>query len=234
LTRLSAWLDIQDIMIFRALRGYRTGRCLRDIAERRLPGQHARQLATNPPSTIQDDPDYILDFPDPSDPSKHPLIALGDEDMSDEQQYWRQRAAAAPAPLRERQVDELGRAYAIGRRKSSVACVWVMKGTEGISVNGRNFVDVFHRVDHRDQVLRPLLISGTLGRLSVVSTVRGGGNTGQAEALRHGIAKALQLYDPEFRPPLKKDGLLTRDSRTVESKKYGRKKARKSFQWVKR
>jgi small subunit ribosomal protein S9 len=220
-------------MLARALRSMQTRPYFRQRAASHSVGRD-RWLATDPPGPTDPISDEVLNIPDPHDSSQHPLAVLGDDDMSDAQQYWRQRAAAMPPPLRERRVDKLGRAYATGKRKCSVACVWVTKGNGEIKVNGRNYVDIFHRVDHRDQVLRPLVISGVLGQFSVVSTVRGGGNTGQAEALRHGIAKALQLYDPEFRPPLKKDGLLTRDSRVVESKKYGRKKARKSFQWVKR
>lgn len=175
-----------------------------------------------------------VDFPDPRDPFANPLARLGDEEMSEDQRYWRQRAASSPAPVYQRCVEEDGRAYAVGRRKRSVARVWLRDGEGGITVNGRNFVDVFNRLDHRDQILRPLVVAGKVGRFTVEGLVAGGGNTGQAEALRHGIAKALQKYDPRNRPALKRDGLLTRDSRIVESKKYGRKKARKSFQWVKR
>lgn len=184
-------------------------------------------------SAFEDDPVAVC-FPDPSDPKQNPLAQLGPEEMSEDQRYWRQRAAESPPAVYKRCVEEDGRAYAVGRRKRSVARVWLRDGEGGITVNGKNFVDMFNRLDHRDQIVRPLVVTGKVGKFTVEGIVAGGGNTGQAEALRHGIAKALQKYDPRFRPKLKSDGLLTRDSRVVESKKYGRKKARKSFQWVKR
>lgn len=127
-----------------------------------------------------------------------------------------------------------GRAYAIGSRKRSKAKVWIGNGDGTITVNGRSWVEYFHRIDHRDKILRPFVLVDLVGKMDVTCKVRGGGPTGQAEAMRHGVARALQNWDPQFRPTLKKDGLLTRDPREVESKKYGRKKARKSFQWVKR
>lgn len=174
---------------------------------------------TSPP--VNESDDIALTLPDPRDPFANPLAVLGDAEMSADQRYWRRRAASSPSPVYERIVDEEGRAHAVGKRKRSVAKVWLAEGDGGIQVNGKNFVDVFHRVDHRDQILRPLMVTGKIGKVVVNGTVTGGGNTGQAEALRHGIAKALQLFNPDHRPPLKKDGLLTRDSRVVESKKYG-------------
>jgi small subunit ribosomal protein S9 len=199
--------------------------------------------ASEPPSISPDisassdqgnnDEEY-LDLPDPSDPLANPLATLGAEEMSADQYYWRQRAASSPPTVHKRKVDKLGRAYATGKRKRSVARIWIREGTGSIVINGRNFVDMFNRVDHRDQILRPLAVTGRLGSFSIEGTVAGGGNTGQAEAIRHGIAKAIQFYDPGMRPPLKKDGLLTRDSRIVAPKLYGQKKHRKSFQWVKR
>lgn len=101
-------------------------------------------------------------------------------------------------------------------------------------MNQRPFVDYFPRIDHRDRLIRPLLIAGMLGKMDIECQVKGGGPTGQAEAIRHAVARAVLKWDPVWRAPLKKDGLLTRDPREVESKKYGKKKARKSFQWVKR
>lgn len=196
----------------------------------------ARRLVTdgsNPDLAAVTDAE-ALNLPDPSNPLENPLASLSYKELSPEQRYWRKRAQSAPPVVRQRQVDEQGRAFALGKRKTSVARVWVREGDGRIRVNGLNFVDVFHRVDHREQVIRPFLVTKSIGRFSVESTVRGGGETGKAEAVRHGIAKALQLYDPALRPLLKSDGLLTRDSRVVESKKYGRKKARRSFQWVKR
>lgn len=169
--------------------------------------------------------DLAEDLPDPRDPLANPLASLGDVDVSETQRYWRGRAASSPPVVYERVVDDEGFSHAVGKRKRSVAKVSLAAGPGGIQVNGRNYVDVFNRVEHRAQILRPLIVTGTLGRVDVDGTVTGGGNTGQAEALRHGIAKALQLFDPQHRPSLKKDGLLTRDSRVVESKKYGLKYA---------
>ncbi|DBA93188.1 TPA: hypothetical protein ACH3X2_003495 [Trebouxia sp. C0005] len=131
-------------------------------------------------------------------------------------------------------VDEFGRSYGTGKRKTSIARVWLQDGTGEIIINGKRLNDYFALFERRSDVLAPLLTTNTLGLFDVRATVKGGGNTGQAQALRHGISKALQLYDPQLRPPLKAEGLLTRDSRVVERKKPGKAKARKSFQWVKR
>jgi small subunit ribosomal protein S9 len=202
------------------------GLARRDLCRaRRFP---MRTLSTAKGAAVGDGDglDSALELPDPSDPFANPLAALGDAEMSADQYYWRRRAAASPPRVYKRIVDEEGRAFATGKRKRSVARVWVRDGDGGVTVNGSNFVDVFHRVDHRDQILRPLTVTGNVGKFSVEGLVAGGGNMGQAEALRHGIAKALQAFDPRHRPALKKDGLLTRDSRVVESKKYGLKYVR--------
>ena len=122
----------------------------------------------------------------------------------------------------------------MGRRKRSVAHIHLREGTGCITVNGLPWVDYFPRIDQRDKILRPLSLLGVVARYDVDCRVFGGGTNGQTEAVRHGIARALQVCDPHMRPTLKADGLLTRDSRVVEKKKYGRKKARKSFTWVKR
>lgn len=103
-----------------------------------------------------------------------------------------------------------------------------------MSINGRSLNEYFPLFERRADVLDPLCTTNTLGLFDVRATVKGGGTTGQAQALRHGISKALQLFEPELRPALKAEGLLTRDSRIVERKKPGKAKARKSFQWVKR
>ncbi|DAZ96973.1 TPA: hypothetical protein N0F65_012105 [Lagenidium giganteum] len=122
--------------------------------------------------------------------------------------------------VRHRQVDEQGRAYGTGRRT--------------IMVNGKDLVDYFVRDTYREDILKPFSVVGMVGQFDVVANVTGGGLTGQSGAVRHGISRALQHFDPLHRPALKKEGLLTRDPRMVERKKPGQPKARKKFQWVKR
>lgn len=140
--------------------------------------------------------------------------------------------------VRVRNVDEKGRAYGTGRRKTSTARVWVKLAAQPymgrIQVNKKDLVDYFVRDAHREDVLKPFMVVEQIGAFDVYCTVKGGGMTGQAGAVRHGIARALQEFDPEMRPALKKAGLLTRDPRMVERKKAGQAKARKKFQWVKR
>jgi small subunit ribosomal protein S9 len=130
--------------------------------------------------------------------------------------------------------DSKGRAYATGRRKESVARVWIKPGTGKITVNGRDETVYFARPVLRMILRQPLIAANRDGQFDVVVTVNGGGLSGQAGAVRHGISKALTYYEPELRPVLKKGGFLTRDSRVVERKKYGRVKARRSFQFSKR
>ncbi|KAJ0401758.1 hypothetical protein ATCC90586_000339 [Pythium insidiosum] len=140
--------------------------------------------------------------------------------------------------VRVRKVDDFGRAYGTGRRKTSSARVWVKRSEkpfEGrIRVNKMDLVDYFVRDTHREDVLKPFSVIDQIGNFDVYCTVKGGGLSGQAGAVRHGISRALQNFDPNFRPLLKKEKLLTRDPRMVERKKAGQKKARKKFQWVKR
>ncbi len=136
----------------------------------------------------------------------------------------------APAPRR----DELGRSYATGKRKDAVARVWIKPGPGKITVNGREFENYFVRPVLRMVIHQPLEAADRKDQFDVVCTVKGGGLSGQAGAVRHGISKALTLYEPELRPVLKKGGFLTRDSRIVERKKYGKRKARRSFQFSKR
>lgn len=143
-------------------------------------------------------------------------------------------AAAEVAARRTRLVDGQGRAYGTGRRKAAVARVWVRAGSGAARVNGAPLDAAFPALARRADVLSPLAVTGTLGAFDVRATVVGGGPTGQAQAVRHGLARALQLFDPAHRPALKAAGLLTRDPRAVERKKPGRAKARKAFQWVKR
>ena len=142
--------------------------------------------------------------------------------------------AAEPAPLREKQIDRFGRAYATGKRKNAIARVWVKPGNGTITVNGRVVETYFARPVLRMIINQPFLVVNRVGQYDVVCTVVGGGLSGQAGAVRHGISKALTNYEPELRPVLKKVGFLTRDSRVVERKKYGRAKARRSFQFSKR
>lgn len=130
--------------------------------------------------------------------------------------------------------DEHGRSYATGRRKTAVARVWVKLGDGQITVNGKPFHEYFTRMSDRLLMMQPLVATQTCGAFDVNLTTRGGGITGQAGAARHGLANALARYDPFLKPVLNRLGLMKRDPRMVERKKPGRKKARKSFQWVKR
>jgi small subunit ribosomal protein S9 len=140
----------------------------------------------------------------------------------------------AEAPKHEKKVDALGRAYATGKRKDAIARVWIKPGPGTITVNGRALDMYFARPVLRMILKQPLALVNRTGQYDVIVTVQGGGLSGQAGAVRHGISKALTYYEPELRAPLKKEGFLTRDSRVVERKKYGRKKARRSFQFSKR
>jgi len=134
----------------------------------------------------------------------------------------------------EPKVDSLGRSYATGRRKDSTARVWVKRGTGEMSINGKTMNVYFDRPVLQMQLNHVFEIVNRLKEFDVIATVKGGGLSGQAGAVKHGISKALSLFEPELRKPLKLAGLLTRDSRTVERKKYGKAKARKSFQFSKR
>ncbi len=134
----------------------------------------------------------------------------------------------------EPKVDSLGRSYATGRRKDSTARVWVKRGTGEMSVNGKTMNVYFDRPVLQMQLNHVFEIVNRLKEFDVIATVKGGGLSGQAGAVKHGISKALSLFDPELRKPLKLAGLLTRDSRNVERKKYGKAKARKSFQFSNR
>jgi len=138
------------------------------------------------------------------------------------------------APLHERKVDELGRSYATGKRKDAVARVWIKPGTGKIIINKREFESYFARPVLQMVLKQPLVAADRMGQFDIIATVKGGGLSGQAGAVRHGISKALTYFEPELRPVLKKGGYLTRDSRVVERKKYGRAKARRSFQFSKR
>jgi small subunit ribosomal protein S9 len=139
-------------------------------------------------------------------------------------------AKALPEPVR----DALGRAYATGKRKDAVARVWIKPGSGKVIVNGKDQDKYFARPVLQMILRQPFSVAGVEGEFDVFATVKGGGLSGQAGAVKHGISKALQLYTPELRGALKAAGFLTRDSRVVERKKFGRRKARRSFQFSKR
>jgi small subunit ribosomal protein S9 len=144
-------------------------------------------------------------------------------------------APAVPeAPKYEKKIDAQGRAYATGKRKDAVARVWIKPGPGQITVNERPVEQYFARPVLRMILQQPLHLANRHGQFDLVVTVAGGGLSGQAGAVRHGLAKALTAFEPELRPALKKEGFLTRDPRVVERKKYGKKKARRSFQFSKR
>jgi small subunit ribosomal protein S9 len=142
--------------------------------------------------------------------------------------------AAETAILRDPQRDSLGRAYATGKRKDAVARVWIKPGKGNVTVNGKDVNAYFARPVLQMILKQPFEVAGVVGEFDVMATVSGGGLSGQAGAVKHGISKALQLYTPALRGALKAAGFLTRDSRVVERKKYGKAKARKSFQFSKR
>jgi small subunit ribosomal protein S9 len=142
--------------------------------------------------------------------------------------------SAPPAPLREQILDAQGRAYATGRRKDAVARVWIKPGSGKVTVNGKDQEVYFARPTLRLVINQSFSISEREGQYDVVATVKGGGLSGQAGAVKHGISQALTKYEPALRGVIKAAGFLTRDSRVVERKKYGRAKARKSFQFSKR
>jgi small subunit ribosomal protein S9 len=141
---------------------------------------------------------------------------------------------STPAVLRQQELDKQGRAYATGRRKDAVARVWIKPGSGKITINGRDQEIYFARPTLRLVINQPFGVADRNGAYDVVCTVKGGGLSGQAGAVKHGIAQALTKYEPVLRAPVKAAGFLTRDSRTVERKKYGKAKARRSFQFSKR
>ena len=142
-------------------------------------------------------------------------------------------AMAQPEP-REPVRDSLGRAYATGKRKDAVARLWIKPGSGKVTVNGKPQNEYFARPVLQMILAQPFSITNTVDQFDVIATVKGGGLSGQAGAVKHGVSKALQLYEPALRGALKAAGFLTRDSRVVERKKYGKAKARKSFQFSKR
>ena len=144
------------------------------------------------------------------------------------------KTAAPESPKYVQKLDKQGRAYATGKRKNAVARVWIAPGSGKITINTKPVEQFFARPVLRMMIQQPLVSSNRQGQYDVICTVSGGGLSGQAGAVRHGLSKALTNFEPELRGVLKKGGFLTRDSRVVERKKYGRKKARRSFQFSKR
>ena len=160
--------------------------------------------------------------------------------MADELNSLEELGTVVDAPVaetlapKEPQRDDLGRSYATGKRKDAVARVWIKPGSGKVTVNGKDMDAYFARPVLQMILRQPFTVAGVEGEFDVQATVKGGGLSGQAGAVKHGISKALQLYEPSLRPALKAAGFLTRDSRVVERKKYGKAKARKSFQFSKR
>ena len=134
----------------------------------------------------------------------------------------------------EKNLDSLSRAYSTGKRKSSIARVWLKRGSGLVKINGKEENKYFSSKSHRILLNQPLVLSQRKSEIDIICTVVGGGLSGQAGAIRHGIARALVKYEPDLRKNLKSKGLLTRDSRIVERKKYGKAKARRSYQFSKR
>ena len=157
------------------------------------------------------------------------------ETLSSLQDLASSTAAPAPsAPVHVQKLDKYGRAYATGKRKDAVARVWLKPGKGAITVNNRTIDTYFARPVLRMIVNQPFVIANRVNSYDIMITVAGGGLSGQAGAVRHGLSKALTYYEPELRPVLTREGFLTRAPRVVERKKYGRKKARRSFQFSKR
>lgn len=144
------------------------------------------------------------------------------------------KTASAETVVRKAKKDKQGRSYATGKRKDAVARVWVMPGKGNITINEKSIDQYFARPVLKMIINQPFQVANRENEFDVVCTVKGGGLSGQAGAIKHGISKALNLYEPELRAVLKKAGFLTRDDRTVERKKYGRAKARRSYQFSKR
>ena len=160
--------------------------------------------------------------------------AAAKQDLSDLKEATTEVVSNNQPIERVKTVDAQGRAYATGRRKDAVARVWIKPGSGKVVVNGRDQTVYFARQTQRLVLNQPFLIVDRVGQFDVMCTVKGGGLSGQAGAVRHGISRALENFEPELRPALKKAGMLTRDSRTVERKKIGKHKARRSKQWAKR
>ncbi|SFJ49907.1 30S ribosomal protein S9 [Aerobium aerolatum] len=155
-------------------------------------------------------------------------------DLSSLAELGQATSSEPAAPVHVQKLDKYGRAYATGKRKDAIARVWIKPGTGKIIINDKEYDQYFARPVLQMILQQPIVASNRAGQYDVIATVAGGGLSGQAGAVRHGISKALTYYEPALRAVLKKGGFLTRDSRTVERKKYGRAKARRSFQFSKR
>ena len=167
--------------------------------------------------------------------SAEPVAAAAPEPEAGEPAAPPPAAPQAPsAPLREQQLDAQGRAYATGRRKDAVARVWLKPGSGQITVNGKDQTIYFARPTLRLVIAQAFQVADREGQYDIVASVKGGGLSGQAGAVKHGIAQALSKFEPQLRAAVKAAGFLTRDPRVVERKKYGRAKARRSFQFSKR
>jgi small subunit ribosomal protein S9 len=156
------------------------------------------------------------------------------ETMQSLEQLSALKPATPEAPKYVQKLDKQGRAYATGKRKNAVARVWIKPGGGVVTVNERTVETFFARPVLRMLIQQPLVAANRQGQYDVICTVSGGGLSGQAGAVRHGISKALTYFEPDLRPVLKRGGFLTRDPRVVERKKYGKAKARRSFQFSKR
>ena len=168
-------------------------------------------------------------------PSLEQILAVDTE--QEKRTYRRQREEElklSASKLHVRRVDDQGRAHAVGRRKTSTATVWIRPGLGHMMINRKPYDLYFPELERRLDLITPFVMTDNLGRFDVMASVQGGGSTGQAQAVRHAISRALQNWDTELRGPLKSAGLLTRDPRMVERKKTGKRKARRAFQWVKR
>ena len=143
-------------------------------------------------------------------------------------------ASSSLEDTKEKKLDSLGRSYSTGKRKSSIARVWLKRGSGLVKINGKEENKYFSSKSHRILLNQPLVLSQRKSEIDIICTVVGGGLSGQAGAIRHGIARALVKFEPDLRKNLKSKGLLTRDSRIVERKKYGKAKARRSYQFSKR
>ena len=175
---------------------------------------------------MADEKRTLADLKDLAEPAEEDAAAAGAEAPPP--------AAPEEAVIREPRIDSMGRAYSTGKRKNAVARVWIKPGPGRILVNGRDGEIYFARPVLRMIINQPFVATERKGQYDIMCTVKGGGLSGQAGAVRHGVSRALVEYEPTLRPVLKKGGFLTRDSRVVERKKYGRRKARRSFQFSKR
>ena len=219
---------------------------LPDLGEGLTEGEIARWLVSEGQEVAEDDPlveiqtdKTTVEIPSPAAGTVSRILAAeGDVVPVGTVIVVIGNGAAAPAqpeaPLREQQLDKFGRAYATGRRKDAVARVWLKPGSGKIEVNGRDQETYFARPTLRLVINQPFDVADRAGQYDVVATVKGGGLSGQAGAVKHGIAQALSRFEPALRTAVKQAGFLTRDPRVVERKKYGRAKARRSFQFSKR